>query len=336
MRYLTHKFLLCFISLFSFSAISAQVLQDEDEAAQEKEIYRILDSVDATMGYQTGNVPIQDIASLDIPAKYKFVPADKAVWILTELWGNPKRDDILGMIVPADYKVSQTDAWAFVVTYDEDGYVKDEDADKIDYEEMLTEMQASEAEVNKSRKEQGYEEVHILDWASKPFYDKDRKTLHWAKKMRFGPQLEGEDLTLNYDVRILGRKGVLSLNAVGSMSQLGDINEHVPEVLSMAKFTDGNKYSDFDPSMDKVAAYTIGGLIAGKLIAKTGLIVLLLKNIKLILLAVFGGFGLFRKRIMGLFRRKEEEKTYEVTELAREELPAPDADNTNEDTQSKG
>lgn len=331
MRYLNPKVLLLLLSVFSFSLTSAQSLEDEDRAAQEKEVYRILDSVDATIKYQTGSVPIKDIASLNIPATYKFVPADKATWILSELWGNPKRDDILGMIVPGDYKVSSEDAWAFIVTYEEDGYVKDEDADDIDYAEMLKEMQGSEAEVNKSRAEQGYEEVHILDWAATPFYDKDRKILHWAKKMRFGPQQEGEDLTLNYDVRILGRKGVLSLNAVGTMSQLGEINKHIPDVLSIATFTDGNKYSDFNPSMDKVAAYTIGGLIAGKLIAKTGLLILLLKNIKLILLAMFGGLGLFRKKIAGLFRRKQEDKVYEVTELAPQELPAPEADtNPNE------
>jgi uncharacterized membrane-anchored protein len=166
----------------------------------------------------------------------------------------------------------------------------------------MKEIQKTDAEVYKKRAEGGYPEMHILGWAAQPYYDKGNKVLHWAKKIQFANE---EDLVLNYDVRILGRKGVLSLNAVGVVGQLNDINSHIPEIVKMAAFTEGNQYKDFNPSVDKVAAYTIGGLIAGKLIAKTGLLVLLLKNIKLILLAAFGGFAAFRKKILGLFSKSK-------------------------------
>jgi uncharacterized membrane-anchored protein len=125
--------------------------------------------------------------------------------------------------------------------------------------------------------------------------------LHWAKSITFG---DSEDTTLNYDVRILGRKGILSLNAVGTITQLDEIKKHVPEIIHIATFKKGSSYADFDPSVDKVAAYTIGGLVAGKLLAKAGLIALLLKNIKLVLLGILALFGGFKNKILGLFKRK--------------------------------
>jgi uncharacterized membrane-anchored protein len=49
-------------------------------------------------------------------------------------------------------------------------------------------------------------------------------------------------------------------------------------------FTTGNTYGEFNSSVDKVAAYGIAGLIAGGILAKTGLFakigILLLKFIK--------------------------------------------------------
>lgn len=327
--------ILLVIALLLGNGVFAKAKVDS-EALQQAQLKQYIDSFDASLNFQHGKIPIKDVATLNIPSGYKFIPADKAEMIVTELWGNPKSDNVLGMIVSENYTIIDTNSWAFVVTYDESGYVKDEDADKIDYDDMLKKIQEEEKENNAARVKEGYPPIHLLDWAAKPFYDKDHKVLHWAKKLQFGDDANSS-LTLNYDVRILGRKGVLSLNAVGRMDQLADINKHIPDVLTITTFNDGNKYSDFNPSIDKVAAYTIGGLIAGKLLAKTGILLLLLKNIKLIMLAVFGGFAAFRKKLSGLFNRKKEteyEPTNNQYKKLEEHTPVADTD-THADTHSE-
>jgi uncharacterized membrane-anchored protein len=91
---------------------------------------------------------------------------------------------------------------------------------------------------------------------------------------------------MNYNLRLLGRKGVLVLNAVGSPSQLAEVRQSIPGLIDGVSFAKGLQYSDFNPSMDEVAAYTIGGLIAGKVLAKVGLIGLVLKFGKVILITV--------------------------------------------------
>lgn len=287
-------FLLC--TQLSFSQTT-----DSSSLAEEKDFQKILDR-DKAIKYQTGNVEINSDVKLSIPAGYKFMSQKDAEFVVYDFWGNPKQDGLLGMIVKENYSIAQPSDWAFIVTYDNSGFVKDEDAADIDYDEMMENLQSEEEEGNEERAKEGYPPIHMIGWASKPFYDKSNNILHWAKSIKFG---DDADTTLNYDVRILGRKGVLSLNAVGTIDQIAEIKSHIPDIVHIAKFKDGSKYTDFDPKIDKIAAYTIGGLVAGKLLAKVGLLALLLKNIKLVLLAAGVMFGGLRNKIVGFFSKKK-------------------------------
>jgi uncharacterized membrane-anchored protein len=115
------------------------------------------------------------------------------------------------------------------------GYVKDDDADAINYDDLLKESQENQKKANLERKKLGYDGMEIVGWASQPYYDKQQKVLHWAKNLK----IEGSETnTLNYDVRVLGRKGVLSLNAVASMDDLQDVKESIPQILAMSEFED--------------------------------------------------------------------------------------------------
>ena len=64
-------------------------------------------------------------------------------------------------------------------------------------------------------------------------------------------------------------------------------------------FEEGNRYSDFDPGIDKIAALGIGGLIAGKVLAKAGFFVLILKFWKFIAIGAVALFAGLRKYFGG-------------------------------------
>jgi uncharacterized membrane-anchored protein len=271
-------------------------------------------SFEKSIAFQRGKVDLTSKIELNIPNGYKFIPKKDSEKIIFEYWGNPESDGILGMLVLEKFQFLAGGDWAFVLSEETEGYVKDEDAGKINYDDVLKELQEGEPEQNEARKKEGYGAINTVGWASKPFYDEKAKILHWAKELKFEGSV-GEN-TLNYDVRILGRNGLLSMNAVGSMSNLDSVKKHIPEIINIAKFKAGHTYFDFDPSVDKVAAYTIGGLVAGKLLAKAGFLVFFLKYIKIILIALGGGFTLFKNKIMGLFSKKKEE---EISEYKSEE-----------------
>ncbi len=265
-----------------------------------------IDSIEAKMHYKTGSVTLENgMATINIAPGFKFLDAKDARYVLEEVWGNLKGQTALGMIIPADSKVAITD-YAFIVEYDAIGYVKDGDAGDINYDDLLKEMKEETASSNEERSEAGLSAMHLVGWAAKPFYNKERKLLYWAKEF----SVEGEEEnTLNYDIRILGRKGVLILQAVSGISQLDSVNNNIDNILGMVAFNDGHRYQDFDSNVDDVAAWTIGGLVAGKMLAKAGILALLLKNIKLVILAIAAIGGTAYRFVTGKKKKAEEELT---------------------------
>lgn len=287
---------LLLVSAFSFAQDS------ENQEISIEEYTRKIDSINNSFTYQEGVVSLQNgIAEITVPEGYKLLDAKQSAYVLTDLWGNPPAD-VLGLLFPKDTDpISENFTYAVEITYSDDGYINDEDAKDIDYTELLEEMQSDADATNDERKKQGYPTMDIVGWASKPFYDEANKKLHWAKELKF----EGEEInTLNYNIRVLGREGFLNLNAIGTIDVLPLFNKDVNQILNSVSFTEGNTYADFNPDYDKVAAYGIGGLIAGKLLAKAGFFVVILKFWKFIAIGAVGLFSAFKNKIFG---RKEEE-----------------------------
>ena len=88
--------------------------------------------------------------------------------------------------LPEGDGVLDSNAWVFTIYYDEMGYVKDDDANDIDYDDLLKDQQKSILEENDERVKNNYEPVSLIGWASPPYYDSNRKVLHWAKELKFG------------------------------------------------------------------------------------------------------------------------------------------------------
>ena len=153
--------------------------------------------------------------------------------------------------------------------------------------------------VSQERVKQGYEAIELVGWASPPYYDSATNKLHWAKEIKFA---NSSINTLNYNIRILGRKGVLVLNFIAQIDQQQLIETKLSSVLALAEFDQGSKYSDFDPDMDDVAAYGLGALVAGKVIAKTGFLAVAFLFIKKFAVIFIIAIGAFLKR---MFKRKE-------------------------------
>jgi len=260
----------------------------------------------ASLNFQKGTITLPGgVADLTLPEGFHYLSPEDTERVLVTAWGNPPGNETLGMLVTGPADILAEDSWAAVIGYEEDGYIPDEDADSVDYAEMLANMQASSRESNAARMEAGYDEVELMGWAATPRYDKTAKKLYWAKELRFGDIPVN---TLNYNVRILGREGVLVLNLVATMPQLQEIEAAIPTVLAMTNFNPGYRYSDFDPGVDKVAAYGVGALIAGKVAAKAGLFAklgVLLLVLKKFWIFIIIGIGAFFAHLFRRGRSKE-------------------------------
>ncbi|RZT06276.1 Uncharacterized membrane-anchored protein [Duganella sp. CF402] len=264
----------------------------------------------SSLTFREGKVQLPgDIATLDLPPTFRYLDPADAGKLLSEGWGNPPGAKTLGMIVPADVNLLSAAGWGVVVTYDKDGHVKDDDADTINYADLLKDIQEGMIENNKARKEQGYAPMTLVGWAEQPSYDKSQHKLYWAKELH----TEGDNENgLNYNIRVLGREGVLVLNAVSGMNQIAQVKTEMKKVTAFTDFTPGNRYSDFNAGTDKVAEYGIAALVAGGVAAKLGffgkIFALLLAFKKIILIGV-AAIGSWVYKLLG---RKREEKAAAV------------------------
>lgn len=258
---------------------------------------------DAKLGYQTGTVTLPGgMATIELPESFRFLDVKGSKKLLTEGWGNPAAasQGVLGMLVPADVSPLSEEGWGIVITFDADGFVNDDDAAKMNYEKLLTEMQEGVDESNKLREKSGFEPVDLIGWAEKPHYDAKTHKLYWAKELAFGGNPEH---TLNYNIRVLGRRGVLVLNAVSSMAQLDTIRDETQNVLSAVSFNEGHRYADYLPGTDKAATYGVAGLIAGATAAKAGLFKVMWVGLLAFKKVLVGGaialFALVKKLLTG-------------------------------------
>jgi uncharacterized membrane-anchored protein len=267
----------------------------------------------------TGDVRIPGAnAILHLGRDYYFLPANEARLVITQGWGNApsQANDVLGMVFPAG-RTFADDTWGAVITYEASGYVSDSDAASTDYNDLLTQMQSGEADANAEFQRQGFPARHLVGWAQTPAYDARTHSVVWARNIQFAGAQEN---TLNYDIRMLGRRGVLSLNMVTVMSDLTDTRAAAQRFAAAAEFVPGERYADYQAGTDPVAEYGIAGLIAagvGATVAhKVGLFALILAFGKKIIIFVAAGIALLWRKIRGLFRKRDEE------EFAAHEEPA--------------
>lgn len=247
---------------------------------------------------QTGTIHLGDgLATMNLPDRFAFLNQNQEKIVLVDFWENPPTvvENIMGLVVPRSFDPTAANSWVVAVAFENEGYVSSEDARSLDYDQILSDLQQAIIAANVDRTAMGYGSMTLKGWAEEPFYNAAEHKLYWAKELRFDI---AEEHTLNYDVRILGRRGFLNMQAVADMRQLGQIKPAMDEILKGTNFNDGHRYEDFDSKIDDIAAYGVGGLIAGKVAAKAGLFkvlfAILAKSGKLLLIggiAVCVGLG---------------------------------------------
>lgn len=290
---------------------------------QQAELKRMQALVDG-LTPQSGAVPVAGAhVTLNLGEDYYFLDPAESKRVLTEGWGNPPESvqDVIGMVFPAG-KSPLDDTWGAVLTYAADGYVSDQDATTIDYAQLLGQLQEGEAQNNEARAAAGFDAMHLVGWAQAPSYDAPRHSLIWAKEISFSGSPDMN--TLNYDVRVLGRHGVFSMNLVTDMAHLESARVDATRLMGTASFDDGARYADYQEGKDKKAAYGLAGLVAGgaalavaKKVGILGILLLVLKKGGVFLLAGLGGaFAWFRNRMSG-------RKGGEFGDARRAAAPAP-------------
>jgi uncharacterized membrane-anchored protein len=240
-----------------------------------------------------------DIAQMELPEGYAFAGPDDARTLLRSMGNRPTGSE-LGLLVPS----SEDQNWFIVFSWQPVGFVKDDEKDKIDADAILKNIQEATEEGNTWRKENNLPALKVIGWAEPPRYDERTNNLVWATLA----ESEGGGRSVNYNMRLLGRRGIVSATLVEDPELLAKSKPFAYAAMEKFSFKQGSRYSEWQQG-DKVAEYGLTALVAagagataaklgffgflGKLFAKGG------KAIVAGVLALLAGLGKLWNSIRG-------------------------------------
>jgi uncharacterized membrane-anchored protein len=242
------------------------------------------------------------IAEVDVPAGYKF--SDRVgLLTLLELTMNPSSPQDMAVICPRDYSM-RNQTWFLTFEWNAVGRVEDNDRGNLDGNAILESLKAGQTQDNQNRSAKGWPTLNLLGWSKAPFYDPETNLLTWATRISASDMPQA--ITVNYNSRVLGREGVMSVNLVCAEFELEKELPGYRQIVKGFSFVPGKRYAEWREG-DKVAGYGLTALVAGGVVAgaaKSGLLGKLGKGLIYIVVAVGAGIvGIFKKLFGG--RRQE-------------------------------
>ena len=236
---------------------------DAELTEEERQYQRWAYDVLASLRFHKGEIDLPTAnAKLNLTAGYEYLDADDARRVLEEVWGNPPGEAPLGLIMPEGQTPFAADSWGIVLHYRPLGRVPDGDRERIDFAALIEPLKAQVQLLNEKRTAEGYATAALLGWSSLPRYDLQRHILQWGTMSQFSNE---SMRTMNHEVRLLGRAGVLSMSIVADANQYPQIVTRVPTIIDMFTWKPGNTYDDYDEDSDVRAAGGLDTLITGTL-----------------------------------------------------------------------
>jgi uncharacterized membrane-anchored protein len=239
-------------------------------------------------------------AQIEVPVGYAFLDG-KTTRAMLKAAGEPTSGSELGFMRPTNAH------WSVFFEFSEVGYIKDDDKDKLDPVKLLEDIKRGNDAGNEERKRAGNPPLIIVGWEQEPKYNAETHNLEWCIRATS----EGRAI-LNYNTRLLGRKGVMEVVLVCEPDELPTTLPPFKGLLTNYKFSSGESYAEYRPG-DKVAKYGLAALIttgAAVGAAKLGLlgwVLPLLKKIWYLVVVAVVAVANFFKRIFAKLTGKKDE-----------------------------
>jgi len=269
----------------AFVASTASVAQTEPASAD-----RFEKDVAALPWEGRGGHDVTDRAVITLQDGVRFL-GPKGTDRFLQLTGNLP-EETTSMIAPTNV------GWAAFYSFNDIGYVKDDEA--IDAGALLSDIKEGQEASNVERKAQGLAPLTVGGWAVPPHYDPVTHNLEYGLTLS-----EGGSSTINYHMRMLGRRGVMDATLLTSSDHLQ---------ADLAAFRAANKGFAFDPEEgyaafkdgDKISEYGLAALVTGGAAAaavKTGVFAGLIKLLAAFWKFILIGFVAVGSAFRGFFRR---------------------------------
>lgn len=198
-----------------------------------------------TGAFTLEEAPIQ----MNVPAGFKFLDAATAKSILY-VWGNDSTSiaQVVGMIVPEDKTTAQDMLdMTWIVAYQTVGHVRDNDATKMGYSWIISEIMNSE-------------DLEDIDpeWMWQPGYDRQHHRLSLPLMY-----ISGTDTLVNHRQYIFGNNGVVQVCPITTTTDLPWLKKNSDLIANSIGFTKGERYEDFDSANQNLAYNSVFEYLKG-------------------------------------------------------------------------
>ena len=231
-------------------------------------------------------------AHIKIPEGYMFT-GRQGTQTLMQLYGNLLTQWEQGYIEPED----ENEGWFVVFEYEESGHIKDDEKSDLDADAVMESFKEGDKVSNEERKSMGLPALNTVGWLVPPYYNDKTHNLEWALLL----ESEGQQ-NVNYNVRLLGREGIMHVTVVTGTEEFEDVRAKIPAILESFAFNPGRTYAEYQEG-DKLADYGLMAMLGVGAAVGVGFFA---KNIKLILAGIAaagaGVIAFFKK----LFGRKNQ------------------------------
>jgi uncharacterized membrane-anchored protein len=200
------------------------------------------------LGPTTGG--IASTATLQVPEGFAFLGA-AGTRDLEVLMQNPPSSVDQFVVAPLDL------TWVAYFSFSPVGYVKDDES--LDAAELLDRISEGTRQSNVERRKRGWETLRVVGWSFQPKYDGQLNALEWAI---LAEREQDQSKIVNYNTRLLGRRGVMEVTVVTDPTQLEDSVAAFKTLMPGYEFGAGEKYAEFRPG-DHVAEIGLAALVTG-------------------------------------------------------------------------
>jgi uncharacterized membrane-anchored protein len=197
-----------------------------------------------------GSAPLGEVARLAVPAGFVFLDANN-----TRLFLKSRGEFVSGH--EAGFLMITNKTWSVLFIFDQNGYVKDDEKDKLDPAKLLDAIKQGVARGNEERQRNRNPPLEVTGWELPPKYDPATHNLEWAIR----GVCEGRPM-VNYNTRLLGREGVMEVILVVAPEKLPETLPVFRKVLAGYSYQPGQAYAEYRAG-DKVANYGLGTLVVG-------------------------------------------------------------------------
>ncbi len=213
-------------------------------------------------------VPLGKVAEIKLPEGYAFI-GPESLDRFFELTRNSRSGNEVGVVLSPTH-------WTMFFDFDDIGYVKDDDKDKLNADKLMSSMTENQAAANEARKQRGWDEMRLKGWATQPHYDQKSNNLKWAINLT-SSQDQYKEVWINGSIRLLGRGGVMNVTLVSDAAVFKEAEAEADLLLAAGfNYVSGQKYAEFKAG-DKVAKYGLAALVLGGGVAAAAKVGLLAK-----------------------------------------------------------